>query len=300
MLLRLVRWPGVLTAASNAAVGFLLAREAHALTGGAQLLGAGLGGALVYAGGVVLNDVADAERDRELHPSRPIPSGAVLRGKALAFGSALLIAGVVAVVTLCGLHAGSASAGAALCALAYDFGGKRFRWTGALLMALARGANALAGMLASAGSWGELVRIAEAATDVPAVVVGFPVAVACYTLALTIVSTFEDRPVISPTLAGGLAVFVAIVAAAPWVAFTARWIWGAGIPLALLAGTLVVGAREALRPDGPGVGMIVRQAVFGFLLVDAAWLFGRAWYDYGFGLVLVYVALRLVLARSRS
>jgi hypothetical protein len=44
----------------------------------------------------------------------------------------------------------------------------------------------------------------------------------------------------------------------------------------------------------------VRAGVFGFLLADAAWLFAVGRYGAGFGLVLGYVALRLVLARARS
>lgn len=297
-LLRLVRWPGVLSAASNAAAGFLLARDANAVASGFEMTAVVAGGALVYAGGVVLNDVADAERDREIHPGRPIPSGAVRLGTALVFGLVLLLGGVATVLTVCGAAAGTASAAAAAAALAYDFGGKRFRLPGSLLMAVARGSNALAGMLASTGSWQQFADIVDG-TDPPVVVVGFPVAVGAYTLALTLVSTFEERTV-TRALAGSLAVFVLLVAAAPWIAFTAAWVWGAAIPLGILAGSVIVGARDSLRVGGPGVGAIVRQAVFGFLLVDAAWLFGRSWYHYGFGLVLVYVALRFVLARARS
>jgi hypothetical protein len=40
--------------------------------------------------------------------------------------------------------------------------------------------------------------------------------------------------------------------------------------------------------------------VFGFLLADAAWLFGIGRYDTGFGLLLGYVALRFILSRARS
>ncbi len=297
-LLRLLRWPGALTAAANAAAGFLLARGPNAVTGWAEAGAVVAGAALIYSGGVVLNDVADAERDRTLHPDRPIPSGAVERRRAGVFGATLLVLGVLLVLLLGGLHAGLAAVAAAACALIYDVGGKRSRVPGAVLMAGARGFNSLAGMLASAGDWNALQRAAESLA-IPTFVIWYPLAVATYTLTLTVASTFEERR-LGKAGAGALAVGIAVVAAVPWAFFTARWTWGPAIPLLILGGSLIVGARDAAKPGGPGVGMLVRQAVFGFLLVDAAWLFGRSWYDYGFGLVLLYVAMRFALARARS
>ncbi|MCE9637643.1 MAG: UbiA family prenyltransferase [Planctomycetes bacterium] len=99
-LLRLVRWPGAVTAAGNTAACFLLAHRPGSPGGTSAAVGAIGGAALVYAGGVVLNDVADAERDRTLHPSRPIPAGLVDRASALKFGLALLAAGVASTAFL--------------------------------------------------------------------------------------------------------------------------------------------------------------------------------------------------------
>ena len=62
----------------------------------------------------------------------------------------------------------------------------------------------------------------------------------------------------------------------------------------------MVAARDAADADGPGLGLVVRTGVFGFLLADAAWMFGIARYDTAFALILAYVALRLVLSRARS
>src|SRR5262245_32937610 len=91
-------------------------------------------GAIVYAGGVVLNDVADAERDATLHPSRPIPSGAVSRSSANTFGLALLVGGAALAALLGGAAAGAAMAAAALAAYAYDFGAKGSRIGGAFVL----------------------------------------------------------------------------------------------------------------------------------------------------------------------
>ena len=85
-----------------------------------------------------------------------------------------------------------------------------------------------------------------------------------------------------------------------WPFFPAGWALAPALGFAPLAVTLIVGARASLDPDGPGLGALIREAVFGFLLVDAAWLLGAGRYDQGFWLILVYVALRFILSRARS
>jgi len=50
---------------------------------------------LLYAGGVVLNDVVDAGRDARERPERPIPSRRASRACAGRLGGALLLAGCV-------------------------------------------------------------------------------------------------------------------------------------------------------------------------------------------------------------
>ena len=50
----------------------------------------------LYGGGVVLNDVFDAELDKTERPERPIPSGLIAKNSATVFGVLLLIIGVVA------------------------------------------------------------------------------------------------------------------------------------------------------------------------------------------------------------
>src|SRR5881628_3700356 len=113
--------------------GFLVA---HQSTDRAQVLAAA-GVAIVYAGGVALNDVADADTDITLHPGRPIPSGAVTRMGASAFGLALLAAGVIVSLAAGGPWAGAATTAAALLAFAYDFVTKDRRVIGALTLGLA-------------------------------------------------------------------------------------------------------------------------------------------------------------------
>ena len=53
-----------------------------------------IAGSCLYLAGMVFNDVFDLEIDRRERPGRPIPSGRISRGAAIAFGVALLSLGV--------------------------------------------------------------------------------------------------------------------------------------------------------------------------------------------------------------
>lgn len=292
-LLRLVRWPGAITAAANAMTGFFVAHPKTTHDEAVAAIAVAAGGAIVYAGGVVLNDVADAERDRTLHPGRPIPSGDVAPGAANTFGLALLVAGSGLSMALGGLTAGAATAAAALFAFAYDFAAKDFRLRGAAMLGLARASNALAGVLAGVAAAGAF----EFTRDpLPLVYV---LAVFGYTTLLTLASTREDRTPGRFT-AGAYAIALFVCAALPWAVFPAHWRTAPAMAYVPLVVTLIAAARGAVEPDGPGMGLVVRTGVFGFLLADSAWLFGVGRYDTGFALLLGYVALRFALARARS
>src|SRR6201986_1377816 len=51
--------------------------------------------AFLYAGGIVYNDVFDADLDAVERPERAIPSGAISLGQAKQFGFILLVLGIV-------------------------------------------------------------------------------------------------------------------------------------------------------------------------------------------------------------
>lgn len=295
-LLRLVRWPGAVTAAANGSAAFLLAHRPDSPGGTAAVIGAAGGGFLVYAGGVVLNDVADAERDVEEHPGRPLPSGAVERGAALRFGLALLFGGILLCAGLAGLDAGVAALASAVLAAFYDFGARRSRLLAALVLGAARGTNAAAGALAATGSYAVLV----GPTYPSGLPLLFPAAIALYTVLLTLISTLESRE-LPRWVPSAAAVLLAVAAGAAWAFFPrTRWAESPAIPLVLLFGSLVSAARAATDPGGPGLGAVVRAGVFGFVLVDAMWLFGAGRYDAGFWWILVYVGLRAAMLRARS
>ncbi|WDT75423.1 MAG: UbiA-like protein EboC [Candidatus Manganitrophus sp.] len=102
----------------------------------------------LYGGGVVLNDVFDAERDAAERPERPIPSGRVSRRSAALFGTVLLLFGIGAAF-MTGLASGLLAIAIALSAVCYDAWTKEHPIVGPLNMGLCRGLNLLLGLSAA-------------------------------------------------------------------------------------------------------------------------------------------------------
>jgi 4-hydroxybenzoate polyprenyltransferase len=101
----------------------------------------------LYGGGVVFNDVFDAQLDAKERPERPIPSGRASRQGATLLGSLLLVIGVVAASQVSLLSAILAF-GIAAAALFYDAFGKHYAVFGPLNMGVCRGGNLLLGVSA--------------------------------------------------------------------------------------------------------------------------------------------------------
>ncbi|MEM7796441.1 MAG: UbiA-like protein EboC [Cyanobacteria bacterium P01_C01_bin.118] len=101
----------------------------------------------LYGGGVVFNDVFDADLDAEERPERPIPSGRASLTEAICLGTVLLVLGILAAAQVSWLSAGLASF-IAIAALSYDAIAKHNPFLGPLNMGLCRGANLLLGVSA--------------------------------------------------------------------------------------------------------------------------------------------------------
>ncbi|GGC17334.1 transferase [Parapedobacter defluvii] len=99
----------------------------------------------LYGGGVVFNDVFDAELDARERPERPIPSGRVSIRSAAGLGSILFLMGVMAAGTVGMLPSGIALAIVVMC-LVYDKWAKHHAIAGPLAMGLCRGLNLLLGL----------------------------------------------------------------------------------------------------------------------------------------------------------
>lgn len=155
--LELVRAPNVFTAMADVVAGFLFANPFMTSDQGlilALLVGAS---SCLYAAGVALNDVSDADLDFLERPERPIPSGRIPLAVARRLGHGLLVAGVILAGTAAGL-AGTPRTGIlglvlAGCIVLYDGALKRTP-LGPLAMGACRTLNMLLGMSACLLPWG--------------------------------------------------------------------------------------------------------------------------------------------------
>ncbi len=111
--------------------------------------------ACLYGGGIVFNDVFDADLDRVERPERAIPSGLISIRSAAIFGGILLATGII----LAGLNNFSSvilAAAIAFFALLYNKISKHNPFFGPLNMGLCRGLNLLLGIsviTASLNTW---------------------------------------------------------------------------------------------------------------------------------------------------
>lgn len=101
----------------------------------------------LYSGGVVFNDVFDAELDAQERPERPIPTGRASRQGATILASSLLIIGVLAAAQV-SLFSAIIAALVSFAALIYDAWNKHHAVIGPLNMGCCRGGNLLLGMSA--------------------------------------------------------------------------------------------------------------------------------------------------------
>ncbi|MEH1780515.1 MAG: UbiA-like protein EboC [Nostoc sp.] len=99
----------------------------------------------LYGGGIVFNDVFDAELDAKERPNRAIPSGRVSRQNAVLWGSILFAIGIIAAFQVSLLSAAIAIFITLSCLL-YNSVAKHHPFFGPLNMGLCRGSNLLLGV----------------------------------------------------------------------------------------------------------------------------------------------------------
>jgi 4-hydroxybenzoate polyprenyltransferase len=253
-LFKLTRFPLVFTAAADSAVGAALVGVD--LFHSTAWIPAVISSSLLYAGGMVLNDVVDLGRDRALHPERPLPSGrvtveAAVRFALILFGAALVSAFVAGAPTLVW-----AAAMAALIA-GYDGVFKHHAVAGSLAMAIVRGANLGLGAVAAGAD--------PRTAAFPWIAISI---LGAYVFILTLWSTREDtrdghRGFLA-LLGGGLIVIPLAGTVRP---DAARW-----AAVAASAWILPWVVRALLRPEPARLMQTVRWGVLGILPLDASFL----------------------------
>lgn len=237
----------------------------------------------LYGGGVVFNDVFDAELDQIERPERPIPSGrASILGAAL-LGGLLLLIGVLAAAQV-SLVSAAIAAAVAIAALSYDALGKHQGILGPLNMGLCRGGNWLLGVSVLPAMLTERWFLAV-----------MPLA---YIVAVTAISQGEveggkrQTGVLAITLVFG--VLAGVFGLATFSAYHGLW----ALPFAVLfAGLVLPPFFKATQDPSPAtVRQAVKSGVLSLIVLDAAIAAGFAGWPYGLA-VLGLLPLSILLAR---
>jgi 4-hydroxybenzoate polyprenyltransferase len=238
----------------------------------------------LYGGGVVFNDVFDAELDRIERPERPIPSGAASRTSATLLGTLLLIGGIGAAFQV-SILSGAIALTIAIMALVYDALGKHHPILGPINMGLCRGLNLLLGISAVPAAVGVFWYLAL----IPVV----------YIAAITTVSRGEVHGGDKRILTGAVGLYLLVIGGILVLMRLQQFRILHAIPfLVLFAGMIFPPLFRALRSlAAQNIRLAVKAGVMAVILMDATLAAGFADWRYGL-LVLALFPLSRFLARQ--
>lgn len=236
----------------------------------------------LYGGGVVMNDVFDADLDSVERPERPIPSGLISKAQAASLGVLLLSGGVV-FAFLVSNFSGILALVIAIAAIVYDKWAKHSSFLGPLNMGICRGLNLLLGLSIIPAQVSEYWFLAL----VPII----------YIAAITMISRGEvhggqKQILFAAALLYGLAMAgILYVSISHDQAITTLFfilIWGFMVFLPL---------RKAIRkPEGRMIGRAVKAGVLALILMNAAWAsaFGGTYLAF---IIILLLPLSILLAK---
>jgi len=211
----------------------------------------------LYGGGVVMNDVFDAQLDAVERPERPIPSGLIAKDEATVLGLVLL-AGGVSLAFLVSAFSGIIALTIAVLALVYDKWAKHHSFLGPLNMGVCRGLNLLLGLSivpAQAGVYWYL-------SVVPII----------YIAAITMISQGEVHGGKKLTLIAAAILYALAMAGILYIGFSRQHALTTVFFVALWAMMVFLPLRKAiLKPEGKMIGRAVKAGVLALILMNAAW-----------------------------
>lgn len=237
----------------------------------------------LYGGGVVLNDVFDAQLDAVERPERPIPSGLISRSEAGLLGGILLLSGIF-FAFLVSFLSGLLAFAIAIAAVVYDKWGKHHSVLGPLNMGFCRGLNLLLGL-----------------SIMPAQVDGnwhLAVVPIIYIAAITMISRGEVHGgrTVTMYLAGLL--YLIAMATILYVAVKRDETISTIIFILAWAFMVLLPLRNAARkPEGRLIGRAVKAGVLALILMNAAWAaaFGATYLAF---IIVLLLPLSILLAKA--
>ena len=211
----------------------------------------------LYGGGIVFNDVFDADLDKIERPERAIPSGAVKLNEAIFLGAFLLLSGIAAAFTIAALS-GIIAILIAFFALLYNKYSKHHSFLGPLNMGLCRGLNLLLGVSIIASALHEWYFLGL----IPLI----------YIFSITMISQGEVHGSNRNKLYAGAFLYLLVISSMLYLSFNKGQLIIALffiIPFAwMIFRPLFIAIKE---PLGKNIGKAVKAGVISLILMDAAW-----------------------------
>lgn len=252
--LQLTRPANLVTAVADILAGMAIAQFTFSSFSPVYLVLSTLG---LYGGGVVMNDVFDAQLDSIERPERPIPSGKVPLKSAVLLGISLLFFGIF-MAAMYSVTSGMIAIVVAMLTILYNRIAKHHVFFGPLTMGLCRGGNLILGMSVlpeSIQKWGFIALL--------------PIA---YIGAITLISQDEVHGGKKRTLYIAAALYLMVLTAQLTVAQQQGNILFA-LPFVLLHASLIGRPlwNAIQNPVGPMIGKAVKSGVISLIVMNASW-----------------------------
>jgi len=211
----------------------------------------------LYGGGVVFNDVFDAELDKLERPERAIPKGIVSLKEATMLGVILLLTGIISAAIVSEI-AGLLALSIAFAALIYNKWSKHNAFFGPLNMGLCRGLNLLLGISIVASAIPEWWFIAI----IPII----------YIAAITVISRGEVHGGGRKTLYFAALLYLMVIVSILLLSDSKGTLWWTLIFLLPFAWIIFSALIKAIRITVPkNIGKAVKAGVIALILMNAAW-----------------------------
>lgn len=237
----------------------------------------------LYGGGVVFNDVCDAQLDAVERPERPIPSGRASLAGAIALGTILLLSGIVAAAMVSGISCVLAIIVAST-ALLYDKWGKHQTFLGPINMGMCRGGNLLLGVSALSGAIGDRWYLAL----IPII----------YIAAITAISQGEVHGGKKTTGVIAIALIVLVISCILGLGILSEYSLLITLPFLTLFTGLVLPPfiKAAVNPSPELIQTAVKAGILSLIVLDATIASGFSNWTYGLS-VLALLPLSRFLGR---
>lgn len=237
----------------------------------------------LYGGGVVFNDVFDANLDADERPERAIPSGRVSKTYASILGSFLLLLGIFSAYQV-NESTGLISIFISVCALFYDAKAKHYKMLGPLFMGSCRGGNLMLGVALFPETLTTLWPLAL----IPVI----------YIAAITLISQDEIKggSKITGIIASGTVILITAVLL--FLAIFPTYNWVTSLPFTLFFGVMVIPPfiQATNNPLPENIQKAVKRGVLSLIILNSAIAAGFSGLLVGV-IILLLLPLSILLAK---